>query len=147
VANSVWFRRLSGLRLDGKMSAKVNPLMTITVVSEPAKNGTPCIRVFTRGKEASGATLGAAIDALNLTDDAWEASGEPYLVLRRFQADRFFPEEKRARLAFLMEQWRVARDSEKSFASELQAELETLVEAEQEGMIARSQALLEATRN
>jgi hypothetical protein len=119
--------------------------MTIAIVSESEENGNARVRVFSHDKEASGATLGAAIDALHLTPETWGNNDEPYLLLRRFQSDRFFPQEKRVRLVTLMAQWRVARDNNQLFSPELQQELEDLVEAEQEAMIARSQALLDAT--
>ncbi|MBB6051273.1 hypothetical protein [Armatimonas rosea] len=120
--------------------------MTIAVISETPEKDTQRVHVFTKNKEASGETLGAALDALQLTDSLWEGSEEPYLLLRRFQADRFFPTPQRERLRALMAQWREAQESAQPFATELQSELESLIQAEEEATIARSQALLEATR-
>lgn len=120
--------------------------MTIAVVSESQERGTKRVQIFTDRQQASGATLGAAIDALQLTDESWENDGESYLLLRRFQPDRFFPAPQRARLIELMAQWRTARDRGENLSEELQGELETLVDAEQEAMVARSQALLVAAR-
>lgn len=118
--------------------------MTIAVVSESQSEGAPRVHIFTKNHEASGETLGAAIDALHLTEESW--SEEPYLVLRRFQPDDFFPQEKRARLTTLMAQWRAARDSNQALSPVLQTELDQLIEDEQEAMLERSQALLDATR-
>jgi hypothetical protein len=120
-------------------------LMTITVVPESEESGNARVRVFSRDKEASGATLGAAIDALGLSEEAWGSDGEPYILLRRFHPDRFFPEKQRTRLINLMAEWRVARDSNQPFPPELQSELESLIEAEQVATIARSQAPFAAT--
>ena len=121
-------------------------MMTIAVVSESGEAGSDRVRVFTENQEASGATLGAAIDALHLTEDAWKGDGEPYLLLRRFGPDRFFSASQRARLVELMAQWREARDADKELPTASQEELEALIEAEQKAMVARSQALLGATR-
>ena len=118
--------------------------MNIAVVSESQEAGGSRVRVFTGTQEATGATLGAALDALHLAEETWD--GEPYLLLRRFRADRFFPSAQRERLAALMAQWRESRDAGHVFPAALQSELESLVEAEQEGMVARSQALIDATR-
>lgn len=120
--------------------------MTIAVVSESQEEGPDRVRVFTQGKEASGETLGAAIDALQLSDAVWSEGEEPYLLLRRFRPDRFFSAEQRERLAVLMEQWRAARDRNESLTLELQQELESLVQAEEAATLARTQALLDATR-
>jgi hypothetical protein len=119
--------------------------MTITVTTETPENGTPRVRAFASGKEATGATIGAAIDALHLMDDMQEGD-EPYIVIQRFRADRFFPEPQRTRLKTLMQVWRVARDAGEVFPARLQEELDVLVAVEQEAMIARSQYLLEKTR-
>lgn len=120
--------------------------MTIAIVAETPEKNSKRVRIFTQGKEASGETLGAAIDALQLTDAMWDSSEEPYLLLRRFQPDRFFPAPQRARLCVLMAQWREAQETSKPFATELQSELESLVQAEEDATLARSQALIEATR-
>jgi hypothetical protein len=120
--------------------------MTIAVVSEVPERGSRRIRVFTQNKEASGETLGAALDALQLTAEPWDSGDGPYLLLRRFQPDRFFPAPQRAQLQALMAQWRTAQESGKTLPPALQAELETLIQAEEEATLARSQALLDATR-
>ena len=112
----------------------------IAIVSEQTGQGDKQVRVFTQSQEASGATLGAALDALQLWDD------EPYLLLRRFQADRFFSEAQRQQLTTLMHQWHEARDAGRTLVPELQSKLEDLIEAEEQATLMRSQALLEATR-
>ncbi|MDF5717256.1 MAG: hypothetical protein PUP93_26185 [Rhizonema sp. NSF051] len=64
-------------------------------------------------------------------------------MLQSFHPDQFFSEEPQKRLSDLMDLWRTARDQEQSLSKELQAELDSLVEAELKAATARTASLLQ----
>lgn len=92
-------------------------------------------------KQASGRTMGEAIDALTsqLQDDDNAAT---LIVVQQQRPDRFFTAEQRQRREELTARWRAARDANKEFPAEAQAELEELVLAEVQAAGQRAAALL-----
>ncbi|MDF5720841.1 MAG: hypothetical protein PUP91_10220 [Rhizonema sp. PD37] len=79
-------------------------------------------------KQSIGKTAGQALDAL--TNQLGENEFSALLMLQSFHSDQFFSEEPQKRLSDLMDLWRTSRDQEQSLSKELQAELDSLVEAE-----------------
>jgi hypothetical protein len=67
---------------------------------------------------------------------------EGFLLLQNHQPDQFFTAQQQQRLTELMSLWRTARDVGGSFPSDLQLELDDLIEAELNATAARSQAIL-----
>jgi len=119
--------------------------MTITIVPEAATDDGP-FRARNGSREATGATVGAALDALTAQlSEADDDTSGTLVLIQRFRPDRFFTSEQRERLALLMQTWRTARDSGATLPPNEQAELEALVQAELGGMAARAQALLDDT--
>lgn len=75
-----------------------------------------------------GQTPGQALDAIAQTLDPEGCS--IFLLMPNFQPDRFFTAAQQQRLETLMTEWHNARDAEQPFPTELQSELDALVEAE-----------------
>ena len=95
--------------------------------------------------EATGNTVGAALDALTATLPEEESDSAATLVIvQQFRPDAFFNAVQQARLSYLLERFNTVRDTGGSLTSEEQNELESLVEAELQGTIKRTQALLDA---
>lgn len=90
-------------------------------------------------KQTQGKTAGEALDAMaaQLTDD----DDNTVVVIQRHKPDRFFNANQQKRLAELMENWRQARDKGEVLASDVQAELKALVEAEFRASMNRAAAL------
>lgn len=63
--------------------------------------------------------------------------------MQSFHPDQFFGVEQQKRLSELMELWRQARLGEKLLSKELQAELDSLVEAELNATAKRAKFLIQ----
>lgn len=98
-------------------------------------------RAITGDKQSVGKTAGQALDALTAQLDQGEFTG--LLLLQSFQPDLFFTTAQQERLSELMNLWRAARDQEQGFPTELQSELDQLVEAELRAATARTASLLQ----
>jgi hypothetical protein len=70
-------------------------------------------------------------------------SGETLVILQRFRPDDLFTAVQQQRLRELMDQFQATIAQDTQLAPTLQAELDTLVEAELEANIQRSQRLLQ----
>lgn len=92
-------------------------------------------------KQASGATMGEALDALTpqLEEDDNAAM---LIVLQRPRPDRFFTSEQQERREELTAQWREAQNANRELSPEVQAELEQLILAEVRAAGQRAAALL-----
>jgi len=97
-------------------------------------------RAITGDKQSVGKTAGQALDALTAQLDQEEFTG--LLLLQSFQPDSFFTTEQQERLAELMELWRASRDQGQGLPSELQRELDQLVEGELRAATDRTASLL-----
>ena len=120
--------------------------MTVTIFPEYTSTGTQQgYRARLDKHEATGATVGAALDALS---DSWETQGEALsgmlVIVQHFRPDAFFTAAQQERLRTLMAEWRTARDREESLSPSEQTELELLIQAEQIGMQQRAEAMLES---
>lgn len=92
-------------------------------------------------KQASGKTMGEALDALTpqLEDDNNAAT---LVVVQKQRPDRFFTIQQQQRREEMMRQWREARDSNRELPAETQSELEQLVMTEIRAAGLRAAALL-----
>ncbi len=92
-------------------------------------------------KQASGKTMGEALDALTpqLADDDNAAT---LVIVQKRRPDRFFTAEQQQRREELTAQWRAARDANRELSAETQAELEQLILAEVRAAGQRAAALL-----
>ena len=103
-------------------------MTTIAIVSENLGTENVLYRAVTGRMHSQGKTVGEAIDALN-AQLLPEESGL-LVIVQNLLPDQFFSASQQYRLTELMAQWRVARDNSTPFSSELQTELNALVEAE-----------------
>lgn len=99
-------------------------------------------RAVSGGKQASGRTVGEAIDALTpqLDDDGNAAT---LIVVQSLRPDRFFDASQQQRLTELMTAFRAHRDASTAMPGADRAELEQLVDAETRAAGMRAAALLE----
>jgi hypothetical protein len=117
-------------------------MTTISVLSPPtAADG---YRAIANGREAAGDTPGKAIDAL--VEQTGESAGATLVIIQPKGGDEFFSDAQLQRLGELMSRWRAARDTQAPFPPAEQAELDSLISEELKAAIARSAALLKATR-
>lgn len=113
-------------------------MTTITIFPDNRSAG-PGFRAVAGEKESVGATAGQALDAL--TAQLGEAGTGPLLLILPMQPDAYFTAEQQQRLAALVARWRAARDGGEPLPPAEQAELESLVEAEFQAAIKRSEVL------
>lgn len=94
--------------------------------------------------QATGQTAGQALDTLeaelNITSTE---TGETLIILQRFRPDDLFNATQQQRLRELMDQFHAAIDQGTQLLPSTQTELESLIEAELEANIQRSQRLLQ----
>ena len=94
--------------------------------------------------QATGQTAGQALDTLEAElSTTSTATGETLVILQRFRPDDLFSKAQQQRLRELMDQFHTAINQGASLPSSTQTELETLIEAELEANIQRSQRLLQ----
>lgn len=118
--------------------------MTMVAVTPESDSRPRAYRAVSGARTAVGPTIGDAFKSL--ADQLGEPEETTFVVIQPMRPDRFFGAEQVRRLTELMAKWRVARDSGSKFPDDEQAELDALVQAELEGTIRRSQALLDAGR-
>jgi hypothetical protein len=119
---------------------EVRPVQTISIGTIASPTGDRLYRAASGDRQSTGKTAGAALDALTAQMETQEIEG--FLLLQTHQPDRFFTAQQQQRLTELMSLWRNARDVGDSFPSDLQSELDALIEAELDATAARSQAIL-----
>jgi len=112
--------------------------MTTVVVLPNNQNG-KTFRAISGGKESFGETVGEALDAM--TEELELKGNNAVVYVQDFRPDEFFNEAQQARLAELMQKWRVARDAGETLPGNEQAELERLIETELEGSARRAEKL------
>ena len=114
-------------------------MSTISVF--PESNPLPRVyRAVSGEREAIGPTIGDAVN--NLTNKFGEPDGTTLVVVQVMKPDRYFTAEQIIRLRDLMDKWRSARDTGAAFSHDEQVELDALIQAELEGMIQRTKALV-----
>jgi hypothetical protein len=126
-------------------------MQTIAILPEPTADSLS-YRATCGQHQATGQTPGQALDTLEaeLATTSTD-SGETLVILQRFRPDDLFTAAQQQRLRELMDQFQTAMTSGRSetiaqgtqLAPTVQSELNTLVEAELEANIQRSQRLLQ----
>ncbi len=101
-------------------------MTSISILPVTNSTGLQQYRASAGDKSSIGQTPGEALDAIYAQLEATGCN----ILIPNFQPDRFFTIEQQQRLSILMQAWRDARDRELSFPTELQTELDALVEAE-----------------
>ena len=112
----------------------------VDILKESTDNGKSTFRAIAGDKQSVGRTAGEALDALTAQlpmDDVGTL-----VVVQSHGPDEFFPAEQQRRLGELMTQWRNARDRGVALPSDLQAELDRLVETELQASAKRTEAIL-----
>lgn len=101
----------------------------------------PGYRAVCDGAEATGPTIGQALD--RLTDQLPKTTA--LVVIQPMTGDEFFSDDQRHRLTELMAAWRTARDAGGRLPADEQAELDGLIDAELDAATARTAARSRAT--
>jgi hypothetical protein len=120
------------------MNTQEGHMTTVIISRETA--GPPRFHAVAGGKRAVGETPGQALDLL--TSQLEDPRAATLVFIGPGGPDEFFTAEQHRRLAELFGQWRAARDDGATLATAEQEELDALVEAEQEAVTKRTEALL-----
>jgi len=117
-------------------------MTTVAVVPTTDARSETIYHAVAGDKQASGKTIGEAVDALTpqLEDDNNAAT---LIVVQQQRPDRFFTAEQQQRREELTAQWRAARDANHDFPAEAQNELEQLVLTEIRAAGKRAASLLQ----
>jgi hypothetical protein len=124
-------------------SPAVNVMATISVL--PDYTTPRHFRAISGGKQFIGTTVGDAIDGLN--NELGDSSETTLVVVQPMKPDQFFTGEQQARLASLMDAWRIARDAGLAFPSDQKKELDTLVRDELIAATKRAKHLLDSCKS
>jgi hypothetical protein len=118
-------------------------MQTIAILPEPTADSLS-YRATCGQHQATGQTPGQALDTLEaeLATTSTD-SGETLVILQRFRPDDLFTAAQQQRLRELMDEFQTAIAQGTQLAPTVQSELNTLVEAELEANIQRSQRLLQ----
>jgi hypothetical protein len=112
----------------------------VAVLGVPEKDGIVSYIAFRGGKQAVGATVGKALDALT---EQMPLSESMVVIVQKFQPDAFFEARDQQRLNELMQRWRAAQTTNAEFSAFEREELEKLVERELKASGHRAAALTE----
>jgi hypothetical protein len=115
-------------------------MTTVAILPISDASGEKSYRAVAGDKQSIGKTPGQALDALTSQLEETEVRG--LLVIQNFSPDVFFSLEQQQRLAELMGLWRAARDQGQPLPTDLQAELDHLVEVELKAATDRSALLV-----
>jgi pyruvate kinase len=118
-------------------------MQTIAILPEPTADSLS-YRATCGQHQATGQTPGQALDTLEaeLATTSTD-SGETLVILQRFRPDDLFTAAQQQLLRKLMDKFQAAITQGTQLAPTVQSELDTLVEAELEANIQRSQRLLQ----
>ncbi|MDJ0799266.1 MAG: hypothetical protein QNJ51_21020 [Calothrix sp. MO_167.B12] len=116
-------------------------MTTVAILPIYDASGHKSYRAVAGDKQSIGKTAGQALDAL--TAQLGEDEFNTLLLLQNFEGDRFFNSQQLYRLSELMGMWRTARDLGQSLPEDIQAELDSLVEAELKAATNRTASLLQ----
>ncbi len=119
-------------------------MTTVSILPEQNESAAPNYRAMAGTEQSVGRTPGEALDSL--TPRLSERDSGAVVIIQRMKPDRFFNEQQQKRLAELMQRWRLARDQGKSLASDEQAELDQLIQAEVKASAERVAAMLDEIR-
>jgi hypothetical protein len=116
-------------------------MTTVSILPVSSVSGEKSYRAIAGDKQWVGKTAGQALDGL--TAQLGEIEFSALLVIQSFRPDSFFSADQQKRLSELMSLWRLARDQGQALLPDLQAELDTLVDAELNAATARTAALMQ----
>ena len=111
----------------------------VAVLSVPEKDGVLSYVAVQGDKQAVGATVGKALDALT---EQLPMTVSTIVIVQGLQADTFFGVQDQRRLTELMERWHLAQAKGESLPEVLQEELEGLIEKELKASEERAAALV-----
>src|SRR5437773_7186606 len=111
----------------------------VAILPVTTDQGAMSYRAIAGAKQSSGATAGAALDALTAQLSADETS--TLVIVQSLRPDQFFTAPQQQRLDQLMARWRLARDQGTLLPVHDQSELESLIEAELQAATQRAAAL------
>ena len=114
-------------------------MTTISVFPDTTGSPVRLYRAVAGEREAVGPTVGDALKAV--TDQMGDPQETTVIIVQPMQPDRFFNADQVRRLRELMTKWRVALNSGARLPPDEQAELDSLVQAELDGMVERTKAL------
>lgn len=117
-------------------------MTTIQILQEQLQQGKLRYQAIDGRYRATGATPGAALDAL---ENRLPADTGTVVILQKFKPDSYFDEQQQARLADLMERLQASRVEGLDLAPPEMAELEALVEQELRATTWRTQEIHEQT--
>lgn len=120
-------------------------MTTVSILPANKANGARFYRAFTGSTEASGNTIGQALDAI--IEQLGEDSFGSLVIMQGTGPDPYFNQRQIDRLFELMNQWRAARDGGQAFSVDLQRELDCLVERELKASGIRASAYMEELRD
>jgi hypothetical protein len=122
-------------------------MSTIEIIQEQGNTAGTVYRARFRDWQTSGATPGAALDAIEKLVAAADGDGNGTVVIvQRFRADAFFTHQQQARLQELMERFQANLAAGKELAPDERKELEALVDAEWQAAIDRATAILRVSQ-
>lgn len=111
----------------------------VAILPVTTDQGRVSYRAVAGAKQSSGATAGAALDALTAQLSTDETS--TLVIVQSLRPDQFFTAAQQQRLDQLMARWRTVRDQGRLLPAHEQAELEALIEAELHAATQRAAAL------
>jgi hypothetical protein len=117
-------------------------MQTIAILPELSSDP-PTYRAICGDHQVTGQTPGQALDRLEAELTPEPDTGETLVILQHFRPDDLFTAAQKQRLRELMDQFQVAIAQGSHLDLTLQTELESLVAAELEANIQRSQRLLQ----
>jgi hypothetical protein len=103
-------------------------MTNVAIVPIQTERGRTAYHAVAGAKHSSGASMGAALDALTAQFSGDELG--TLVLVQRFQSDQLFTAAQQQRLEHLMTRWRTVRDQSQALSPGEQAELAALVEAE-----------------
>ena len=119
-------------------------MQTIAILPDSPTTPHSKYRATCGNHQATGQTAGQALDTLEAELDITSTeTGETLIILQRFRPDDLFNATQQQRLRELMDQFHTAIDQGTQLLPSTQTELESLIEAELEANIQRSQRLLQ----
>ena len=120
---------------------------TIEIIQEQANAAEAVYRARFRDWQTSGATPGAALDAIERLAAASNGDGNGTVVIvQRFSPDVFFTRQQQKRLQELMERFQANLAVGQEPAPDERRELETLVDAEWQAAIDRAAEILRTSQ-
>jgi len=114
-------------------------MTNVAILPVTTDHGSKTYHAIAGTKHSSGATAGAALDALTAQLTADEAG--TLVIVQSFRPDQWFTAAQQQRLDQLMTRWRTVRDQGQSLSAAEQTELEALIDTELQAATRRAATL------